>query len=134
MQAVREEFGFEIKTVARQRAKRVRGFKIEKMLGSLSRAQLRFAAGTPAIGFGAEVFDFVNRRLTAQEFGNIRREICRGEPIDHPVTVVAPGKRGIRNKADEECYNGGALKKMSAHGRSITAGEAWRGAMKIEGT
>lgn len=111
-----EDLGFKVEAIARQRSECVSGLEVDEVLWSLGGAQFLLAAGAPAVWFGAQIFDFADRRIRVEEGGNIGRQGAGRQFIDHAMAFTAPSEAGNRGKEGENKRAGSeAAGKNGAH-------------------
>ena len=78
-------------TFARQLAPKLGPLEIDKVIRRLGLRQLRLSLIAPSVGLRTEILERVERLAVPQKGGDVRREIGRGQAIDHAVAVRSPG-------------------------------------------
>jgi len=91
---VRVEGGDVLVALAGQGSDEVGVFDVDEVVGGLSGDEFGLGAGTPAVGLGAEVSDFVDGFGRAHEGGRVGGEGFGGEAVDHAVAFAPPAEGG----------------------------------------
>ena len=91
---VRVQGGDVLVALARQGSDEVGVFDVDEVVGGLGCVEFRLGAGTPAVGLGSKVGDFVDGFGGPHEGGHVGGEILRGEAVDEDVAFAAPGVGG----------------------------------------